>query len=144
MERKKWLYVRLGLVVGSAILYVIQGPVSEHATPPIDISALVVGLFFGILGLQFVLAIQSMNKKSAEIWKYPSWSENPFQLKQPIQFFHLGAWLFIVSSTISVLLTWFKSPKFILDALMPLFIGVGVLIGVHLSRVLFRRKFESV
>lgn len=144
MKGNKWFFVRIGLVAGSAMLYMFQGPISEHANPPIDISALVMGLFFGILGLQFVLAIQFMNKKSAEIWEHPSWAENPFQMKQPIQFFHLGAWLFIVSSTASVLLTWFKSPKFILDALMPLFIGVGLLIGVHLSRVLFRRKFKSV
>lgn len=144
MERNKWFFVRLGLVAGSAILYVIQGPLSEHATPPIGISALVMGLFFGIFGLQFVLAIQFMNKKSAESWEHPSWSENPFQMKQPIQFFHLGAWLFIVSSTVSALLTWFKNPQFILDAIMPLVIGVGLLIGVHLSRVLFRRKFRSV
>ncbi len=144
MEKNKWFFVRLGLIAVSAIFYVIQGPVSEHANPPIDIGALVMGLFFGIFGLQFVLAIQFMNKKSAESWEHPSWSENPFQMKQPIQFFHLGAWLFIVSSTVSVLLTWCKNPKFTLDALMPLFIGVGLLIGVHLSRVLYRRKFKSV
>jgi len=85
-----------------------------------------------------------MNKKSAESWEHPSWNENPFQMKQPIQFFHLGAWLFITSSIVSVLLTWSKSSKYILDALMPLFIGVGLLIGVHLSRLLFRRKFRNV
>ncbi len=144
MKTKKWIFVRIGLIAASAVLCLIRGPVSASAEPPIDMSALAIGLIFGIIGLQFVLAIQFVNKKSDEYWKYPSWSENPFQIKQPIQFFHLGAWLFMTSSIVSVLLTWFKSPKFILDALMPLFIGVGLFIGVHLSRVLFRRKFESV
>lgn len=144
MKTNKWLLIRLGLIAVSSAAYAIQGPVSAHAEPPIDLSALVIGLFFGIIGLQFILAIQFVNKKSAEIWESPSWSENPFQMKQPIQFFHLGAWLFIVSSLVSVIQTWLKNPKFILDALMPLVIGVGLLIGVHLSRALFRRKFRSV
>ena len=144
MNKNKWFFVRFGLIVASAITYAIQGSVSAHAEPPIDMSALIIGLFFGIIGLQCILAIQFMNKKSAEIWEHPSWSENPFQIKQPIQFFHLGAWLFIASSIVSVIQTWLKSPKFILDALMPLVIGVGLLIGVHLSRLLFRRKFRNV
>lgn len=144
MKRNKWLFLRVALVAGSAILFILQGPVSEHATPPINACDLLIGLFFGIFGLQFVLAIQFMNKKYAESWEPPSWSENPFQTKQPIQFFHLGAWVCLGSSVVSVLQTWFNSPKFILDALMPLFIGVGLWIGVHLSRVLFRRKLENV
>jgi hypothetical protein len=143
MKTKKWIFVRIGLIAASVVLCLIRGPVSANAEPPIDMSALVMGLIFGIIGLQFVLAIQFINKKSDEYWKDPSWSENPFQMKQPIQFFHLGAWLFMTSSIVSALLTWLKSPKFILEALMPLFIGVGLLIGAHLSRVLFRRKFES-
>ena len=144
MKSNKWLYVRLVLLFASAFFCLFGGPVKEHASPPIDLSALVMGFFSGILGLQFVLAIQFINKKSAEIWEHPSWNENPFQMKQPIQFFHLGAWLFISSSFISVLLTWFNSPEFILDALMPLVIGVGLLIGVQLSQLLFRRKFKVV
>lgn len=144
MKTKKWIFVRVGLIVASTALYMINGPVSAHAEPPIDLSDLVMGLFFGIIGLQFVLTIQFMNKKSAEVWEPPSWSENPFQFKQPIQFFHLGAWLFIVGSLVSAMQTWFKNPQYILDALMPLVIGVGLLIGVHLSRALFRRKFRSV
>jgi len=144
MKRNKWLLIRIGLIAVSVAAYAIQGPVSAHAEPPIDMSALVIGFIFGIIGLQFVLAIQFVNKKSAEVWEPPSWSENPFQFKQPIQFFHLGAWLFIASSLASVMQTWFKNPKFILDACMPLVIGVGLLTGVHLSRALFRRKFRSV
>lgn len=144
MKTNKWLLVRLGLIVAATVLYATRGPVTSHAEPPIDVSALVIGFIFGIIGLQFVLAIQFVNKKSDMCWEYPSWNENPFQMKQPIQFFHLGAWLFIISSLVSVIQTWLKKPSFILDALMPLVIGVGLLIGVHLSRVLYRKKFRSV
>lgn len=90
------------------------------------------------------LAIQFKNKNSAELWEPPSWHANPFQMKQPIQCFHLGAWLFLASSSVTVLLTWFKSPQFILDALMPMVIGVGLMIGVHLSRLIYRSKFKHV
>jgi len=36
MKMKKWLFVRIGLIAASAIAYAIQGPVSAHAAPPID------------------------------------------------------------------------------------------------------------
>jgi len=144
MKNNKWLFIRFGLLVASAVMYSMLGPLTEHASPPIGISALMAGFIFGIIGLQFVLAIQFKNRFSAEVWAPPSWNTNPFQMKQPIQCFHLGAWLFITSSFITVLLTWIKSPKYILDALMPLAIGVGLLIGVHLARLLFRSKFKTV
>lgn len=142
MKNNKWPIVRLGFIIASALIYALRGPLTDHASPPIDTTALIVGFIFGIIGLQFILAIQFKNKNSAEIWETPSWSKNPFQMKQPIHCFHLGAWLFISSSLITSLLTWFKSPQYLLDALMPLVIGIGLLIGVHLSRLLFKRKFQ--
>jgi hypothetical protein len=144
MKPNNWLYIRLGLIIASASLCLWRGPVSAHAEPPIDTHAIAIGLLFGIFGLQFVLAMQFINKRSPESWQLPSWKTNPFQFKQPIQFFHFGAWLFIASSFVTTLLTWLRNPKFILDALMPLFIGIGLLLGVQLSRFLFRSKYRAV
>ncbi len=140
----KWTYIRVALIVISVITILWQGPTSSHASPPIDSTALIIAILFGIFGLQFVLAIQAVNKRSATTWKTASWVENPFTLKQPVQFFHFGGWLFVVSSLVSVALTWFQKPEYILDSLMPFCFGLGILGGVHLSTVIFRRKFEPV
>ena len=116
----------------------------SHAIPQIEGKALIVALIFGVLSIQFVLGIQALNKKSAEVWNKPSWKENPFSLKQPLQFFHLGGWFFVVSSFMSVVLTWSQNPEYILDSLMPFCLGVGIIGGVHLSRILFKNKFKAV
>ena len=140
----KWTYIRVALIVIGIILSLWRGPTSSHAIPQIEGKALIVALIFGVLSIQFVLGIQALNKKSAEVWNKPSWKENPFSLKQPLQFFHLGGWFFVVSSFMSVVLTWSQNPEYILDSLMPFCLGVGIIGGVHLSRILFKNKFKAV
>ena len=131
------------MVIG-IILALWQGPTSSHALPQIDGKTLIIALVFGVLGLQFVLGIQALNKKSAKVWSPPSWKENPFSFKQPLQFFHFGGWFFVVSSLISAVLTWLGKPEFILDSLMPFCFGIGIIGGVHVSRLLFKNKFKAV
>lgn len=140
----KWTFIRVGLIVVGIVLTLWQGPTSSHASPQIDGKALIIALIFGVLGLQFVLGLQVLNKKSDEVWSLPSWKENPFSSKQPLQFFHLGGWFFVVSSFMSVVLTWSQKPEYILDSLMPFCFGAGIIGGVHFARFLFRKKFKAV
>jgi uncharacterized membrane protein YfcA len=140
----KWLYIRIALLIAGGLLSLWTGPLSSHAEPPLDLKALIIIFIFGIVGPQFLLGIQSFNKWSAEIWLKPSWLINPFSLKQPAQIFHFGAWFCIISGSITSLLTWYKSPEYILDSFIALFFGFGLLVGIHVSRQLFKRKYEAV
>ncbi|MDD2319940.1 MAG: hypothetical protein PHO83_07820 [Geobacteraceae bacterium] len=138
----KWLYTRLGVLAVSVAVSVWAGPVTAHAKPPIDVKMLIMGFLLGLLGLQILLVLQFINKKSGEFWRRPSWYEKPFQFKQPIQFFHLGAWLLITSSIVTASITWQRNPEFTLDAIMPLVVGIGMLSGVYLSQVIFKSKYQ--
>ncbi|MBL7048560.1 MAG: hypothetical protein ISR96_03395 [Nitrospira sp.] len=138
----KWIYIKGAIIIIVMLITLWTGPIKEHADPPINVSALVIAVIFGILGLQFILMIQALNKKSAPTWHRSAWEGNPFSMKQPVHFFHFASWIFIISSTISALQTWFKYPKFILDSLMPLCLGIGILLGVHLSTIVFKHKFN--
>lgn len=139
----KWAYIRTALIMVSSFVSLWSGSLVKHATPSVRPSDLLIGFIFGALGLQFLLGIQAVNKWSAPAWEKPSWNENPFLFRQPLQFFHFAGWLFTISSLISSSLTALKAPQYIWDALMPLSAGVGVLVGIHLSQVLFKKKFTG-
>jgi len=140
----KWTVVRGGLIVVGVALALWRGPTSDHATPPIDGTALILAFVGGVLGLQFLLAFQALNKKSSAVWRRPSWKENPFSLTQPVQFFHLAGWFFLVPPLVTVALTWLNKPEYVLDALMPFCVGIGILCGVQLSKVLYSKKYKPV
>lgn len=140
---KKWLYIRLGIVAASVAFSAWAGPVTAHSDPPAGLRQLVFGFLFGIAGMMILLALQFLNKRSPESWQRPSWYEKPFQFKQPLQFLHLGAWLLIISSLVTASMTWHEHAEFVLDALMPLVVGIGMMLGVYLAPVIFRSKYWS-
>jgi hypothetical protein len=50
---------------------------------------------FGPIALPLVLSLQVANPLTRDKWKKPSWSLNPFDLKDPLQNVHLGAFEFL-------------------------------------------------
>jgi len=50
----------------------------------------------GALGTRYWVFRSYARSDASEPWLVPSWSESPFQLNQPFQFFHLAAWAFVV------------------------------------------------
>lgn len=136
-----WFFVRVGLVVFGA-LSALFVPLTPQAAPPIGWGALAVIFLFCPGALLFVLGLQALNPASAEVWRRPSWQLNPFNFKEPVQFFHLAAYVFIAQGIVTLVRLAISSEPFYVEALVPIAIGVGVLIGISLSRRLFRSKVE--
>ena len=133
----KWIYVRITVLAVAAILAIIVGPVKEHANPPIDAGSLALIGLGSIFAIPFVIAIQRMSKFSASTWTLPSWKNNPFSFKQPLNLFHFAAYFSLVGGFVSFVLTYFNSSLFVYDASVPLVVGTGVLLGVKLSSLFF-------
>ena len=134
-----WLIVRLALVA----LSVLQGALSSQVSAPpegVSLSLLAVIVGFGIVGMLFVVGIQRINPRSASTWRYPSWSINPFLLREPLQFFHLGGFFFIAAGVGSAvrMLALGQTPQ--LSALFLPAFGVGILGGVYACTVVYRGK----
>ena len=140
----KWLILKVVLIVVSIGIAIYQGALTSHANPPITLNVLIVPILFGIIGLQFVIGIQVFNKRSDKQWVKPSWLCNPFNLGQPLCFFHFGGWFMLLSTFPTTIFTYFQSPEFIYDALMPFLFGVGIIAGVKVSELLFKFKFKNV
>jgi len=100
----------------------------------------VVTFLFGIIGILLVIGVQAFNVRSSPVWTYPNWRANPFTMKEPLQFFHLCGYFFLVSGVGGLL-------HVVLDPSLPasepaIFAstGAGVICGVWVSSRLFRRK----
>lgn len=139
----KWNYVRLCLVAFGTLQGFFYVDPDKVGVFPLEFTQLLVIFLFIPFALNIVLGLQFLNKQSAKIWKSPSWFLNPFNFKQPLQFFHFAAF-FSISFGLSALisLVW-KGSNCIYQAALPLSIGVGLLIGIHCALLIFKNKIES-
>jgi hypothetical protein len=100
-------------------------------------------LVFGVVAVLFVIGIQAANPWSAKVWSRPSWSENPFSMRQPCQFFHFGAWHTmawpVAGALTETVLRRPLHPEYVVIAAF----GVGLRIGVSLVEIVFRPKFTG-
>jgi hypothetical protein len=143
-RRRVFLYLRL-LLVGFGFVSTAAQAASRGdwlgARPPIRLVDIPVCFVFGIVAILFVIGIQAVNPWSAKVWLRSSWPANPLSLRQPCQFFHLGAWYFMASG-LGALIGRLVSHQAV-NADVPLFfaVGLGMRIGLSLVEVVFRRKF---
>jgi hypothetical protein len=139
---RKWLVVRSALIV-FAFLYCAL--VSQEMTPDNVTSELLFTIFcFGIIGLLFVVGIQRLNPRSAPIWRYPSWSINPFLAREPLQFFHLGGFYFLASGAGIILRKLFLNQDLDISLLFFPAFGAGTLCGIYVCTYVYKSKMEQV
>jgi hypothetical protein len=136
-----WLYVRLGLLLIVAI-QAGMSPLAPRARPPIGWLALLV--IFGVctLSMPLLIGLQRINPSTAKVWTRPSWTVNPLTFRDPIQFFYFGAFVSITGGTVELIRIASTSIPFYVEALVPVAMGGGVLIGIKITLVLFASKFE--
>lgn len=98
---------------------------------------------FGPLAILFLVGIQAINPYSAKVWCKPSWDINPFLFRQPLQFFHLGAYHFIAGGIVGCLTLFYRDKEAAPLAVSLLSVGVGVWLGVQLCVFIFRKKMRG-
>ncbi len=138
-----WLIVRLAIVA----LSLLDGVVSDHLVQPFEGAPaflLLIVFGFGVVGMLIVVGIQRINPSSSSIWRYPSWSINPFLLREPLQFFHLGGFFFIALGTGSVLRSLYSEQSLNIALLFLPVLGVGILVGVYTCTLVFHSKMMKV
>jgi len=136
----KWKLLRVGLVLFAAVSSLFV-PLGSQAKPPIDWNALVIIFLFIPVGLFFVIGIQAANPSSAKVWRKPDWNLNPINFKDPIQFFHLGAYIMLAEGVVTLCRIPFAKEPFYPEALLPVVIGGGLLLGIQVAMLAFRKKY---
>ena len=138
---RTWLWVRLGIVaIGGLSGISITSP-ETVAESNVDWLACAVLLVVSPLMLLAVVCLQRFNPWSTPIWKRPSWYINPF--REPLQFFHLGAFHFMAGGVVGVAMLPFRGFSAAPLAVSLLSIGIGVWLGVQLCMKVCRKKMEG-
>ena len=137
-----WVWLRV-----AAILLVAIGacftPLESRFKPPLDWLTLL-GIFVFIpIALVLVIGFQRLNPRSAKVWQHPSWSTNPFNLRDPIQFFYLAALLSIAQGVVAILRVFIASVPLYPEAFVPLTMGIGTWLGVKIVVLLNPAKFSQ-
>jgi hypothetical protein len=137
-----WLLVRLVLIAAAFL----QGTLSNEAlAPPEGVSVmLLMAIFaFGSVGMLFIVGIQRFNPRTAAVWRYPAWTVNPFLLREPLQFFHLGGFFVFAAGAGGALRGLVLGPLPGLPALFLPAWGVGMLCGVYACTFVYRSKMAA-
>lgn len=138
----KWKLLRIALISFVVVASFFM-PLEPQAEPPIDYLALLVIFMFFPVGLFFVIGIQALNPKSQKVWHKPAWNLNPFNFKDPVHFFHLGAYIMFAQGIVTLLrIALTKTPLYI-EAYVPLVMGGAILLWLKLVMLIFRSKYRE-
>lgn len=138
----KWKFLRIALISFIAVSSLLT-PLEPKVNLAINWSTLGVIFVFSFLAILFVVGMQVVNPLSAKVWHKPDWNCNPFSLKDPIQFFHLAAYIMLVQGAVVLFRLLLSSIPFYLESLVPFVIGAGALIGIKLAMLFFRVKYAE-
>ncbi|MCG8550420.1 MAG: hypothetical protein MI799_08470 [Desulfobacterales bacterium] len=140
----KWNYLKFGVSLLNFILgfFYVGGNASESAPQITSIDVLMM-TFLMPFALVFVIGIQYFNSLSEKIWEIPSWFVNPFNLKQPLQFFHFLTFILIAFGLSSSLSLFWNGFNHVPEAIMPLALGCGLLAGLHICIYIFNKKITD-
>ena len=136
-----WLIVRWAIVLAAAVSEFFA-PLHPLARPPIGWGALLAIFGACCVGMVFVLGLQVVNPFSGKPWLRPSWYLNPFNFCQPIQFFHLGAYVCFAQAVVLLARLVASQVSFYIESLVPLAIGLGIFLGLQLVMLVFGARFE--
>src|SRR5688500_6972620 len=91
-----WKAVKVLVCAIGATLALVQLPETSDF---VDMSWRFVPVLCGLtmIGLVLVLGIQAISPWSARQWLQPTWDSNPFNLAQPLSWFHMAGWFFVSS-----------------------------------------------
>ena len=142
MNMSKWMLIRIGIIAIVAVSSLFT-PLLPQAIPPIDWNTLIIILIFIPFALLFVVGIQAVNPFSAKVWRKPDWNLNPLNFKDPVQFFHFGAYILLVQGGVTLCRIYFLEVPFYPGVLFPLVMGIGTLLGIQIIMLIFRSKYSE-
>ncbi len=141
MSQRVWFFGRLVVLV-VCFLGGLLGDQRQEFQQPLTLNLVAYLFFFTTFGMLFVIGLQRWNPRSAAVWRYPSWSSNPFTSREPLQFFWFGGSFLLASGMGAMVRDLLSKPAPLFESGMLVTFGTGTLVGVWLCTVVFRGKME--
>lgn len=99
------------------------------------------GMFAAAIPAMLVVVwLQRINPWSAEVWRFPDWSLNPFLLREPLQFFHFTGYVIFAAGLGGIIGGMFASSAITANNQILVAGGLGQLAGVYACTIVFRSK----
>ncbi|WCE04916.1 hypothetical protein [Pseudoxanthomonas sp. JBR18] len=121
---RRWVVLRCAIMLVSAAGALFT-PLRPQASPPIEWGALLVIFLFCTVGMAAIFMVHLVALDSAKKWARPSWRLNPFDFRQPLQFFQLGAYVCSASGLVVLARLAVLQVPFYVEALVPFAIAFG-------------------
>jgi hypothetical protein len=139
-----WLGLRISLILialaqSKFFLSSMDGDFSTYSLAfPLIMSSLCT------IGVLFILRIQASSSyfRGGERWLKPSWRLNPFDFRQPLQFFHAAAFYSLSLALGCAVFGLSRTPPSWAWEL-PISTGLGLWFGVRLYPYNFRKKIDD-
>jgi len=93
-----------------------------------------------IPAMLLIIWLQRINPWTAATWQFPDWALNPFQLREPLQFFHFTGYLIFAAGLGGIVGGMYGSHAITANNQMLVAIGLGQLAGVYACTIVFRTK----
>ena len=135
----KWAYIRLTILFIGMVFGSFSESFQTPSSPPMGIKGLLIMFIFIPAGVLLMVWVQVLNPNSDKKWVSPSWSNNPFDFKQPLDFFNLVGYFYLASGIASISI-FFLGNAFLFETLVPILMGCGILLGVFISTKVFKNK----
>lgn len=136
---QNWTTIRVVLIAAAFLASAFSGQ-DQYQSEQIPAVFLLIVLLVGVIGLPFIVGIQRVNPWSAKVWQYPTWSANPFQPREPLQFFHFGGYFMLGAGLGSLLNQLAIGLPLRSSSSMLVVFGAGLLIGVQVCTRLYKSK----
>jgi hypothetical protein len=134
-----WAYVRFALVATGFVGGLLRQ--GRDLNTGYTIALMILATFtFGVVAMLFVIGIQAFNARSAPTWSYPTWKQNPFTMREPLQLFHLCGYYFLAAGLGGLLHVAYDATLSPVEPAVFAATGMGVLCGVWLCCRVFRHK----
>ena len=146
-----WVKVRLVLVAlsavqGFAIPFLTKGEFETLGR--MELGVIGAGMLLGLLimppAFLAVIGIQAVNHMSAPVWTRPNWSSNFLNLRDPLHFFHFGAWCIMAAGPGMILMAPFTHWLYAAWGALVIAGCAEMLWVVRLCARVYRRKYQEV
>lgn len=139
---KLWPVIKVGLVIFASVGVLFDDSYTEVGNEIGWMPAIVGLLFFPCIVFVGLFVLKVLFSRTLN-FQAPNWGSNPLDFSHPEHFFHLGGLIMLTSGIVGVLSAYIKSGELQPVTVAPLTMGVGMLAGLWVLKMVYTNKQES-
>jgi hypothetical protein len=133
----RWLIVLIGITISIIGVFSQKSCFKQDYEIKMELKDLFLIFIFTIFGVLFVLNLLRNNSKRVKNWKKPSWDANPFNLKNPLDFFHLCGYFIFFNAVAEILGNILKFHSISVEILGMFVMGMSVLSALKIAEKIY-------